>query len=608
MIRQVLNPDNYILTPYAVPLLLVGAAIGVLGIFVLIRERASRIAVMYFFFTVPISIWLTAFGADYASIHASQAFWWSKVSHVGVIFIPTAAFTLTVTIIQRTHHFRRFMVICFVLSFLFCIGHISTNLFFIGLNHYFWGYYPQYGPVGFLFFAYFFGVMITILYLYWVEYRNSANVRHKKRLKGFLLAFGIGYFGAFDFIAAFGIPLYPFGYVPIFIFLVIQAYVIMRYRLVDITPELAAGRILETMQGAVIVVDLEGKMRVVNRAACAVLGQQKSDLLDTDLSSIIELPAELRDYHNVHDSVTHNHEMVWFNKDRQQVDISIAASLLRDKDNFPIGIVYAAHDITQRKKAREKLKKTLMELGRSNQELEQFAYVASHDLQEPLRKVMAFGDRLKEKYGPILGDQGKDYLERIQNATTRMQALISDLLIYSRVTTKAQSFAPVDLNAVVRDVLSDLEVRIQQTGGRVEAGDFITIDADPLQMRQLFQNLMGNALKFHKKKETPVVKVIGAFVHASGTKTDAGVPNNHLYQITVEDNGIGFDEKHADRMFGMFQRLHGRSEYEGSGVGLAICKKIVECHGGAIVARSVPEQGAVFTVTLPVKQLKKEDA
>jgi len=254
----------------------------------------------------------------------------------------------------------------------------------------------------------------------------------------------------------------------------------------------------------------------------------------------------------------------------------------------------------------DQIKRHSEELERKNRELQDFAYVASHDLQEPLRKIQAFGDRLRAKCGQALGDQGRDYLERMQNAARRMQILINDLLTYSRITTKAQPFVPVDLTRVVQEVLSDLETRIEQTGGRVEVGHLPTIEADPLQMRQLLQNLIGNALKFHREEEAPVVKVYSRLPDWTDNPSAlADNPSaNGSCQIMVEDNGIGFDERYLDRIFGVFQRLHGRNQYEGTGMGLAICRKIVERHGGSITAKSTPGRGATFIVTLPIKHSK----
>ena len=196
----------------------------------------------------------------------------------------------------------------------------------------------------------------------------------------------------------------------------------------------------------------------------------------------------------------------------------------------------------ERKRAEENLRAYAARLNQSNRELQDFAYVASHDLQEPLRKVRAFGDRLEAKYAEVLGEQGRDYLERMEGAATRMQDLIDDLLTLSRVTTQAQPFNPVDLNEVARDVVSDLEARIDQVGGRVEVSGLPTVEADRPQMRQLLQNLIGNALKFHRVEETPVVKVYGGPVQNRKEEPSGEPVGDRACQILVEDNGIGFNE------------------------------------------------------------------
>jgi PAS domain S-box-containing protein len=263
-------------------------------------------------------------------------------------------------------------------------------------------------------------------------------------------------------------------------------------------------------------------------------------------------------------------------------------------------------EIAERKRAEEELKAFAARLEQSNRELQDFAYVASHDLQEPLRKLQAFGDRLKARYGEAFDDRGRDFLERMQDAAGRMQVLISDLLTLSRITTKAQPFVPINLAEVAREVVSDLEVHIERTGGRVDVGDLPTIEADPMQMRQLFQNLIGNGLKFHRQGAAPVVKVSGTHNGAVQRPAEASLADA-VCQITVEDNGIGLDEKYLDRIFVPFQRLHTRSEYEGTGMGLAICRKIVERHRGSITAESRPGQGAKFIATLPVRQRAGEE-
>jgi light-regulated signal transduction histidine kinase (bacteriophytochrome) len=234
--------------------------------------------------------------------------------------------------------------------------------------------------------------------------------------------------------------------------------------------------------------------------------------------------------------------------------------------------------------------------------LQSFASVASHDLQEPLRKIQAFGDRLRAKCAEQLSDQGKDYLERMQNAAGRMQTLIQDLLQLSRVTSRAQPFQPCDLGLIVADVINDLEVRLEQSVGSVEVGELPTIDADPLQMRQLFQNLIANALKFHKPDVPPLVRIQSEQLTATDYSLPGARPPDRIVRITVEDNGIGFDPKFADQIFIVFQRLHTKTEYDGTGIGLAVCRKITDRHGGSIVAQSAEGRGATFVITLPVKQ------
>lgn len=262
----------------------------------------------------------------------------------------------------------------------------------------------------------------------------------------------------------------------------------------------------------------------------------------------------------------------------------------------PQAYVAVRYEITERKLAEESLKINAKKLEISNKELQDFASVAAHDLQEPLRKILTFLDRVKVKTDEKLDDEIKDYISRVLNSASRMQTLINDLLSYSRVTTKAQPFVELDLNKVLADVVSDLEVRLEQTHGKIECENLPTIMADATQMRQLFQNVIGNSIKFHKKNTPPVVKVSGK-IH-----NDIFLDGIPTCLITIEDNGIGFDEKYLDRIFTIFQRLHGKHEYEGTGIGLAVCRKIVDRHGGIITAKSKLDVGSTFIISLPIRQ------
>jgi signal transduction histidine kinase len=236
----------------------------------------------------------------------------------------------------------------------------------------------------------------------------------------------------------------------------------------------------------------------------------------------------------------------------------------------------------------EALERRASELARSNAELDQFASIASHDLQEPLRKVRTFTEQLRETEGAGLSERGRDYLERANSAAERMQRLVEDLLRFSRVATHGRPFGAVDLNEVTRGVLHDLELQIARSRATIELGELPTVLADELQMRQLMQNLVSNAIKFRRDGVDPEVTIGATLVDGEA-------------RIRVSDNGIGFEPAYADRVFRVFERLHGRGSYPGTGIGLALCRKIVSRHGGRITADGVLGEGATFTVTLPIR-------
>lgn len=259
------------------------------------------------------------------------------------------------------------------------------------------------------------------------------------------------------------------------------------------------------------------------------------------------------------------------------------------EDGYLIANWGTEQDITALKEAEQTLRNYAAELERSNNELQEFAYIASHDLQEPLRKIQTFSGRLSEKYAQNLEGRGLDYLNRMEDAAARMQRLIEDLLAYSRVATQGRPFTSVNLNQIIQTVLSDLESRIKQENATIQVSQLPTIVGDDIQLAQLFQNLITNGIKFHKDDEDPIIHI------QSQQESETCI-------IKVSDNGIGFDEKYLDRIFNMFQRLHSRTNYEGTGVGLAVCRRIVERHGGKISAISQPEKGATFIIQLPIQQ------
>lgn len=276
---------------------------------------------------------------------------------------------------------------------------------------------------------------------------------------------------------------------------------------------------------------------------------------------------------------------------------------LKEEDGSISHVLVISEDISIFRNSQNELRDKVYALESANESLEQFAYVASHDLQEPLRKIRAFGDRLSTKYADQLEGTGKDYIERMQNAAARMQVLIDDLLKFSRVGRVREPFQPVQLSDIVEDILSDIETYVSETNTKVTVNALPAVMGEPSQLRQLFQNLISNAIKFHQPDQSPEITITCEKISAAEVEDfDIAESASGYHKINIADNGIGFEEKYLDRIFNIFQRLHGRSEYKGTGIGLAICRKIVENHGGFISATSKPGHGSTFYVILPDNQ------
>jgi signal transduction histidine kinase len=355
--------------------------------------------------------------------------------------------------------------------------------------------------------------------------------------------------------------------------------------------------IFDTVRGPLLVLDGELRVTHANRAFFHTFRVQPEHTIGRPLFSLgdgqwdisplrallIEKPihiAQIYDLEVDHRFPGIGHKIMLLN----------ARVVTQDPDE-PRLILLAIDDVTDRRVADHRLKEQHIELQRSNAALDEFASVASHDLQEPLRKILSFGERLTRAVGGTLSGDAQHSLDRMLNAAARMRTLILDLLKYSQVATRVRTFVPTDLAAVTREVLSDLETVLAESGGVVEVGMLPVLEADEPQMRQLIQNLVGNAIKYRRPGVPPRVRV-----------TSAPGPGARC-TITVKDNGIGFNQTYAEKVFQMYERLHSRTEYDGSGIGLAICRRIVEQHGGVISAVSTVGEGATFTVTLPITQV-----
>jgi light-regulated signal transduction histidine kinase (bacteriophytochrome) len=265
-------------------------------------------------------------------------------------------------------------------------------------------------------------------------------------------------------------------------------------------------------------------------------------------------------------------------------------------------------EIHERKVSEDKVKElnhrlleNIERLESANRDLDRFAFMASHDLQEPLRKMLMFSDRLAHKYKDLIDEEGKMFISRIQHAGERMQALIKDILLFSKTSIEKPVFVETNLNEILGEVLGEMENVINEGNAVIHAEPLPTLSVNPVLMHPLFHNLISNAVKYAKKDVQAVVRIYSEFSAATNGSDSPEVKNKYC-RIYVEDNGIGFDQKYSEQIFGMFKRLHLHTEFEGTGIGLALCKKIVEEHNGFITARSKVNEGSVFIISLPVQQ------
>lgn len=598
MFGQILDTANYAFSWYAVPVGLTGIMMLGRGVLVVVRERGSRVSLTFGLLTLSAALWLLGFAAIYSARIEPVARWWSQAAQFGVVLIPSAIIMFTLSILRQFRQKRVWVWTGLALSILFFASISLTGLFVTGVRRYFWGYYPAYGLLSIPFVVFFFVAVVASLYLFWIGYQLAppGSVR-QQRLKALSLAFAVAYLGAADFLPAYGVPLYPFGYVPVFAFIVLSARAIRRYHLVDITPAIAVDHVLAIMADALVVLDLDGVLRVVNPAACTLFGRTEAELVGMPIASIDDrfLPPE-RAETLIRSAEIVSYEIIVTTATRETRIFSVSASLMRSDGNEPLAIVCIARDITQSKRAEEEIRKLNADLElrvveRTRQlegaisELEAFSYSVSHDLRAPLRSIVSFSQILLSDYSDRLDLDGRDALERVHTAGQRMNHLIDALLMLSRVTRNELDREVVDLSALARSIVDELRERDPERRVEVAIQAHLVVQGDRELLRVAMQNLLDNAWKFTATRNC--------------TQIEVGAYRDGVRQVYfVRDNGVGFDMAYVDRLFVPFQRLHASTEFPGTGVGLATVQRVVHRHGGRVWAESVPGEGATFYFTL----------
>ena len=605
-----MHPETYFFAFRPVALLLLGAATVVLGTVVLVREHWSRGGFAFWLYSASIAAWLLCFGMGSASADRNIAYSWFLAGSIGALFIPSMILVQALSMAQREREFRWFLRFSVTASSLFLVALLSMNSFFPDVQLLSWGWYPRLGWVGMLFMAYFAAVDSVAIMVVSSAYRSSTHPRNRARLRLVLVAFGIGFLSAVDFAPCFGLPIYPFGYVFYAVNFAATAWIVVQYRLMDIRPELTTDRILETMQGVVIVADLEDRIRLVNHAAQDMLGVRSEDLIGKELSPLIPLPSAVREA--VRLAVrTGPHESVWRSADGRQFHVSILISPILDgRDNAPVGTVYVAHDITARRQAEERLRTSSDELREANTRLEaldrlksEVVSTVSHELRTPLTSIKAFAELLLTKPG-MLEERKDEMLRRINDESDRLGRLINDLLDLSRIEAGIMVWHPgrVSVEKMISSSVDSILPLAQSKGVRLAVEPFGQLPAlygDGDRLMQVMTNLLSNAVKF-----TPPGGTITVSAHQ-----EEGTPARVV--LSVADTGMGIHAADLPYIFDKFHRA-GAAEaggVEGTGLGLTIARQIVEHHNGSISVVSTFGHGSVFSVALPcAEQLPQQNS
>lgn len=605
MLNGLYDNSPYLLNPLAVQTIVVALGISLVGIYGLIREQGSRVSVAYFLLTLSMGVWLFAFSRMYSAIDVNLAMWWAKAAYVGIGSIPAAVYNFCALILQDYERLRKRVLTVWSLSALFIALILTTDIQFKSLYHYSWGYFPKAGITSIPFILYFLAVMVMALRSYVAGYRNVIrSSTQQRRSRILLIAFAIGSFAFLDFLGSFGIPWYPSGYVAIFLFTLISGYSIVRYRFMPITAAFAAHQIIDTMNDALIVIDPDGIVRLVNHATCILFKCREQDLVGKrPANGLSKDPAFAETLESVIRSGTViNHEVAYQHEEDPRRILSLTITTMQNPLGEALATVCVVSDITDRKRGEEERERLIAQLQVANEKLQvidkmksDFITVVSHELRTPLSTIKAFVELIVMK--PGMPEQRKAKIMNAVNVEAdRLSLLIADLLDLSRIESGSMMWriTGVSLEDIIRNAITNMGPLIEDKGLRLTTA-FLSplahISGDHDRLMQVMTNILSNAVKFTPR---------GGDIHvAVRQETD---PRAQIV-VEVSDTGVGIPAGDLELIFEKFHRSGDQliDITEGTGLGLAIVRQIVEYHGGRIWAESTPGRGSVFTFTLPLE-------
>jgi two-component system, sensor histidine kinase and response regulator len=491
---------------------------------------------------------------------------------------------------------RFFLRAAYCISFLFVCAVLFSESLITGVKPFFWGNYPQFGMVGIILLLFYFPMFVKIISTLWSGYNKASTDRTRRRLKGLIYGLCVGYSGAVDFIACFGVSFYPFGYLFEIVFVAITTYLIMRYQLEDITPQTAVKQIIKTMQGALMVTDREGRIRVVNDAACALFGYKEPEMIDMQLASLFNVPDEMRNLLLLAAHPVNDHHLSFFDKQGKTIDLSVSASVLTS-GNEPQGIVYVALDISGRIELENEIARARDAAEAANRAKSFFLANMSHEIRSPLNGIIGMTELIRETE---LDEKQCGLFDTMMNEANALNELINGILDFSKIEAGKMELEdiPFDLRYLLKTLAGTFACQAARKGitfrQALPAHVPIQLIGDPGRLKQVLRNLTTNAIKF-----TPEEGEIR--INVEVVKEDEEGATLHF---EVLDTGIGIPEDKQKRIFESFTQADGSTtrKYGGTGLGTTIAKQLVELMGGTIGVRSREGKGSVFWFTITCRK------
>jgi|GEM_PF-1451491 len=605
-----LNPENYLFSAASLPPFLTACLLSILCLTLVVREKLSQASLMFTLLILSNMIWLISQAGAYASRDEETALLWIKIENAGIVFIPSALYLFTLSVTQKLRTYRISAFVSLMISYFFLGDVLFGSWTLKGLYEYPWGYYGRYGPGAFAFIGFFLVFGVRVVRLFWEEYRRSRSHARKGKYRLLTEACILALLGSIDFLPAFGVQFYPFGFIFVILFVLVIVKLMWEYALSEITPATAAKEIIYTMREGLLVADREGTVRIVNSSACRMLGRTAKKISGFPVWNISDGIVTEKKFHAILEGrAAQGYEIVLNEGTGKEIFLNVTTSAVRDATDAPEAIVFMVRDVTEERLAQRLLEQANNELEirvrQRTEELEnanerllkmdeqktKFLALASHELRTPLTSIHGFLSLLLAEKTGALTDPQKRSLSAMKKSTDRLCRLVADLLDMSKIELGQlkMNMALTDPGELVEEELLVMETSLKQKEHalvkNIEA-NLPPIFCDRDKIKEVVENLVSNAVKYTPRGGNVVVEV---------KSVTGGVG------ISIRDNGIGIRNDDQKLLFEPFQHLR-KAGLEGevsTGLGLALVKSIVAAHGGNITLESREGQGSCFSVFLP---------